>query len=75
MSWNNGTASGAPTERRLGGWDKIGVGLTGADALVGAYQWLMPLIRYDTICRTAVYVTLTYGGVGGGRREVSPYPD
>ncbi len=25
--------------------------------------------------RTAVYVTRMHGGVGGGNREVSPYPD
>lgn len=29
----------------------------------------------DLICRTAVYVTRTQGGVGGGSREASPYPD
>ena len=29
----------------------------------------------DSICRTAVYVTRTYGGVGGGDREVFPYPE
>ena len=29
----------------------------------------------DLICRTAVYVTRTHGGVGGGSREASPYPD
>ena len=28
----------------------------------------------DFICRTAVYVTRLYGGVGGGSREASPYP-
>ena len=25
--------------------------------------------------RTAVYVTRTHGGVGGGSREAFPYPD
>ena len=29
----------------------------------------------DSICRTAVYVTRMHGGVGGGHREVSPYPE
>jgi len=29
----------------------------------------------DSICRTAVYVTRPHGGVGGGSREASPYPD
>jgi hypothetical protein len=33
--------------------------------------WLEPL---DWLCRTAVYVTRSYGGVGGGGREVFPYP-
>ena len=32
----------------------------------------MPL---DSICRTAVYVIRMHGGVGGGGREVFPYPD
>ena len=27
------------------------------------------------ICRTAVYVTRSYGGLGGGGREVSPIPN
>jgi hypothetical protein len=29
----------------------------------------------DSICRTAVYVTCTHGGVGGGGREAFSYPD
>jgi hypothetical protein len=29
----------------------------------------------DVFCRTALYVTRTHGGVGGGDREVFPYPD
>ena len=29
----------------------------------------------DLICRTAGYVTRMSGGVGGGGREVFPYPD
>jgi len=33
--------------------------------------WPEPL---DWFCRTAVYVTRSYGGVGGGGREVFPYP-
>lgn len=32
-------------------------------------------MRADSICRTAVYVTRSYGGVGEGSREVFPYPD
>jgi hypothetical protein len=33
------------------------------------------LCAFDPICRTAVYVTRSYGGVGGGSREVFPYPE
>ncbi len=33
------------------------------------------MLCLDSICRTAVYVTRSYGGVGGGHREVSPYPE
>ena len=29
----------------------------------------------DAICRTAVYVTHSHGGVGGGSREASPHHD
>ena len=29
----------------------------------------------NLICRTAVYVIRTHGGVGGGGRKVFPYPD
>ncbi len=29
----------------------------------------------DLLYRTAVYVIRMYGGVGGGSREASPYPD
>ena len=32
-------------------------------------------LHIDPICRTAVYVTRSYGDVGGGSREASPYPD
>jgi len=32
-------------------------------------------MHIDSICRTAVYVTRSYGGVGGGSREASPYPE
>ena len=30
-------------------------------------------LHLDSICRTAVYVIRSYGGVGGGSREASPY--
>ena len=32
-------------------------------------------MHVDLICRTAVYVIRTHGGVGGGHREVFPYTD
>jgi hypothetical protein len=35
----------------------------------------MDSVRADSICRTAGYVTRMSGGVGGGGREVFPYPD
>jgi hypothetical protein len=34
-----------------------------------------PALSLDLICRIAVYVTRTHGGVGGGSRKASPYPD
>ena len=33
------------------------------------------LLRFPPFFRTAVYVTRTYDGVGGGYREAPPYPD
>jgi len=36
--------------------------------------WLFWPAPLDRFCRTAVYVTRSYGGVGGGGREVFPYP-
>ncbi len=56
-----------------GRWDEIAVGAVREDASVDVrLAWL----RYiDSICRTAVYVTRSYGGVGGGSREASPYPE
>ena len=57
--------------------DEAAVGATGEEASVvlhGAAGKLgHPVV--DSICRTAVYVTRTHGGVGGGDREVFPYPD
>jgi len=73
LSKNKGIASGEPTGRKPGGWDETVVGAARNDAPVGALQWCT---RYtDSICRTAVYETRTHGGVGGGGREVFPYPD
>ena len=75
MDRNADTASGEPTERKLCGWDEIEVGSTGGDAPVSVCHSLMQRTHSDLICRTAVYVTRTHGGVGGGSREASPYPD
>ena len=73
MPRNDGIASGESTGRKPGGWDETDVGAAGNDAPVvvhGRYAMHM-----DLICRTAVYETRLYGGVGGGSREASPYPD
>ena len=73
MPRNSGTASGKATGRKLGGWDETDVGAVGDDAPVGVQgQYALPI---DSICRTAVYVTRSYGVVGGGSREASPYPE
>ena len=63
--------------RKSCGWDEIVVGAAGNEASVdmcGAGGKLGTM-QFDLICRTAVYVTRTHGGVGGGGREVFPYPD
>ena len=54
--------------------DENPVGEMKADAPVEA-QRLHLLLRVDSIYRTAVYVTRSYGGVGGGSRKASPYPE
>ena len=73
MPKNDGTASGESVGRKLGGWDEAVVGAAGKDAPVGVHgRYAMHI---DLICRTAVYVTRSYGGVGGGGREVFSYPD
>jgi hypothetical protein len=69
---NDGKASGESMERRLNGWDEADVGAAREDAPVGVRRFV--LSHVDPICRTAVYVTRSYGGVGGGSREASPYP-
>lgn len=77
---NNVTASGESRRHKLEGWDENGVGAARNDAPVIA-QWPIVSIRYyglwcvDLICRTAVYVIRTHGGVGGGGREAFSYPD
>jgi hypothetical protein len=75
LDWNGDIASGEPSKRKLGGWDEIVVGWTGENAPVSVCQSFMQQMYADLICRTAVYVTRTHGGVGGGSREASPYPD
>ena len=67
MPRNDGTASGEPTGRKPGGWDEANVGAVGNDAPVGVQG--RSALHIDLICRTAVYVTRSYGGVGGGSRE------
>ena len=63
--------------RKSGGWDEIGVGAVRDEAsvTVRAMGHQARGARVDPICRTAVYVTRSCGGVGGGHREVSPYPE
>jgi hypothetical protein len=70
---NDGIAPGESMGRQPGGWDEAGVGAAGRDAPVGAHGRYAMCI--DSICRTAVYVTRMPGGVGGGGREASPYPE
>jgi len=70
---NSGIASGESMGRKLGGWDETDVGAVGNDAPVGVQRPYA--MHIDSICRTAVYVTRSYGGVGGGSREASPYPE
>ena len=73
MPRNDGTAAGEPTGRKLGGWVEAEVGAAGNDAPVGVQRRYA--LHADSICRTAVYVIRSYGGVGGGSREASPYPE
>jgi hypothetical protein len=75
LSWNNGTASGESIGGKPRGWDETGVGMMREDAPVGTGYPLIRMSGFDLICRTAVYVIRMYGGVGGGSREASPYPD
>ena len=73
-------ASGESRGCKPAGWDESGIGAAGNDAPVDACVATGSLrhkgrVRIDLICRTAVYVTRSYGGVGGGSREAFPYPD
>ena len=56
---NVGTASVG--RRRI--WDETAVGAVGKETPVEARRLM--LLSSDLICRTAVYVTRSYGGVGG----------
>ena len=73
MPRNDGIASGESMGRKPGGWDETDVGAAGRDAPVDACKRYA--MRIDSICRTAVYVIRMPGGVGGGSREASPYPE
>ena len=55
-------------------WDETEVGAVREDAPVSAHRGCYS-VHADSICRTAVYVIRTHGGVGGGHREVFPYPE
>ena len=75
MSRNSGTAFGESIGRKPCGWNETGVGATGDEAPVERDDDMLSVMSNDLICRTAGYVTRTSGGVGGGSREASPYPD
>jgi len=77
---NTAIASGETRVRKPAGWDERGIGAVRDDAPVDACAATESfghngLMRIDSICRTAVYVTRSYDGVGGGSREAFPYPD
>ena len=73
MPRNDGTASGESMGRKPGGWDEADVGAVGDDAPVGVQGRYA--LHIDSICRTAVYVTRSYGGVGGGAVRLLPIPN
>lgn len=56
--------TGESTWRKPSGWDEADVGTVGNDAPVGVHG--TSAMHINSICRTAVYVTRPYGGVGGG---------
>ena len=73
-----GIASGESMRRKPCGWDETVDGaaqerrLRLKSVVPVAYLGAMP---FDLICRTAVYVIRSHGGVGGGSRKAFPYPD
>ena len=77
---NNVIASGESYRRKLVGWDESAVGEARNGAPVITLRPKVSIRHYglkraDLICRTAVYVIRTHGGVGGRGREASSYPD
>ena len=75
MPRNGGIASGESSGRKHRGWDETVVGAVGNEASVIERDWLVNSAFVDSFRRTAVYVTRMPGGVGGGSREASPYPE
>jgi hypothetical protein len=61
LKWSGEMASGEVLGFVLGIWDELAAGTPGEDAPVGVMD------HPDVLHRTAVFVTRTYGGVGGGR--------
>jgi len=66
--------------RKPARWDEGGIGAARNDAPVMRVQLLsrsgtMDACVLTAICRTAVYVTRSYGGVGRGSRKAFPHPD
>ncbi len=74
MPRNSGHASGEAVGRKSSVWDETAVGAAREDAPVSMHEGCY-FAHADLICRTAVYVTRMHGGVGGGDREVFPYPE
>ena len=77
MPRNSDIASVESMGRKPGGWDEIAVGAARDETSVGARAADRKdrCTYVDSICRTAVYVTRSCGGVGGGSREGFPYPE
>ncbi len=55
--------------------ENTGIGSSTADTVLQSNGFTQPGGSVGIIHRTAGYVTRMSGGVGGGNREVSPYPD
>jgi hypothetical protein len=77
---NNVIASGESCRRKPVGWDESAVGAARNGAPVITLRHKVSIRHYglkhdNLICRTAVYVIRTHGGVGGRGREASSYPD